>query len=134
MALIGFTVFREKILSGQKRQTIRRLRKRPVRVGETLHLYWKLRTKKCRKLIDATCTETFYIRFTRPFLNEWAVQKWLVPHGDESNESKDWRWMSDLEVEDLARRDGFNNSSQMITALMMMHDSLLNLVFQVIRW
>ena len=79
MGLIGFTVFRDKILSGEKRQTIRLPRKRPPKVGETLHLYWKLRTKECEKLMEAICTEVLM---------------------------KKWKEMKD-DVE-LARLDGFN--------------------------
>jgi hypothetical protein len=46
MYLLGFSVFKEKILSGEKRQTIRILgKRRPPRVGETLRLYWHLRRR-----------------------------------------------------------------------------------------
>jgi hypothetical protein len=46
MYLLGFSVFKEKILSEEKRQTIRILgKRRPPRVGETLRLYWHLRRR-----------------------------------------------------------------------------------------
>jgi len=78
--VIGFTVLKDKILSGKKRQTIRLVRKRrPPRVGETLRLYWRLRTKECELLKETVCSESF-------------VKRW----GDTRD---------DLE---LARLDGFN--------------------------
>lgn len=42
--------------SGEKTQTIRKRRKRPIQVGDTLYLYTGMRTKQCRKLGEATCT------------------------------------------------------------------------------
>lgn len=50
---------REKILSGEKRQTIRKARKHPIKVGDTLYLYWHLRRKDCELLKVAKCIETF---------------------------------------------------------------------------
>lgn len=50
MPIIGFTVFKDKLLNGQKCQTVRRPRKRPLRVGDRLIAYWRLRTKECEKL------------------------------------------------------------------------------------
>lgn len=43
--------------TGTKRQTIRATRKHPIKVGDKLYLYTGLRTKQCRKLREATCTE-----------------------------------------------------------------------------
>ncbi|MEM3580854.1 MAG: ASCH domain-containing protein [Candidatus Bathyarchaeia archaeon] len=59
--LIGFTLFREKILSGEKRQTIRLKRKRVPKAGEPLYLYWKLRTKECILLKKVVCKEVIPI-------------------------------------------------------------------------
>ena len=60
---VNFTVFIDKILSGEKRQTIRKAGKKwdKVKVGDKLTLYTGLRTKKCRKLDEA---------------NEWLKQKY----------------------------------------------------------
>lgn len=42
--------------SGIVRQTVRKLgKRRPPRCGESLQLYAAMGSKKCRKLIDATC-------------------------------------------------------------------------------
>lgn len=39
------------IESGQKRQTIRPVRKNPIKVGDTLYLFTGLRTKGCKRII-----------------------------------------------------------------------------------
>lgn len=52
---VNFTVFIDKILAGEKRQTIRRagFKWKSVKVGDKLTLYTGLRTKECRKLGEA---------------------------------------------------------------------------------
>ncbi|MBR6389364.1 MAG: hypothetical protein IKS15_04520 [Opitutales bacterium] len=49
---VNFTVFTDKILSGEKRQTIRKASPKwsGIEVGDELTLYTGLRTKNCRKL------------------------------------------------------------------------------------
>ena len=44
------------IETGQKRQTIRLLRKRPIKAGDTLHLFTGLRTADCQKITAVKCT------------------------------------------------------------------------------
>ena len=53
MVTVGFTMLKEKILSGEKTQTIRRWSEKYARLwpGVKLHLYWKLRTKECELLL-----------------------------------------------------------------------------------
>ena len=41
--------------SREKKQTIRQVWKRPIKVGDTLYLYTGMRTKECRKLLEAEC-------------------------------------------------------------------------------
>lgn len=52
---VNFSVFIDKILSGEKRQTIRRASPKweNVKAGDMLTLYTGLRTKQCRKLGEA---------------------------------------------------------------------------------
>lgn len=52
---VNFSVFIDKILAGEKRQTIRRASPKwqNVKVGDKLTLYTGLRTKQCRKLGEA---------------------------------------------------------------------------------
>ena len=56
MPLLGFTKLLDKLLDGSKTQTIRKPRKRPLKVGDKLYIYWKLRTKNCRKLGEGIVT------------------------------------------------------------------------------
>jgi len=62
MAALSFKgSFVDRILDGTKTQTIRNYRKYPLRVGETLYLYYGLRTKNSKKLKDATCKAIYHI-------------------------------------------------------------------------
>lgn len=57
MTLLGFTKLLPKLLDGTKTQTIRKPRKHPFKVGMTVQIYWKLRTKQCRKLGEGIITK-----------------------------------------------------------------------------
>lgn len=52
------------VLDGSKHQTIRSRRKHPAKVGDTLYLYYGLRTKHCRKLKEVRCINTYTICIT----------------------------------------------------------------------
>ena len=58
------------IESGEKRQTIRALRKdgRKPKVGKTLYLYTGMRTKDCRKLKEVVCKSVTRIVIGRGYL------------------------------------------------------------------
>lgn len=56
MPLLGFTKPKSKLLDGTKTQTIRKPRKHPLKVGDKLFIYWKMRTKECEKLGEAVIT------------------------------------------------------------------------------
>ena len=60
--LINFTKFIDKILSGEKCQTIRQPRKLPIKPGDTLNLYTGLRTKDCQLLGTAVCEKIVPIK------------------------------------------------------------------------
>ena len=47
--------FADLVESGQKTQTIRQVRKRPIKPGDMLYLYTGMRTKSCQKLGEARC-------------------------------------------------------------------------------
>jgi hypothetical protein len=49
--------------SGKKCQTVRAMRKRPFKEGDTLYLYTGQRTKGCRLLIKRECTGSFDVEF-----------------------------------------------------------------------
>jgi hypothetical protein len=57
LPLLGFTKLKDKLLDGSKTQTIRRPRKHPLKVGDKLYIYWKLRTKNCEKLGEGIITK-----------------------------------------------------------------------------
>lgn len=62
MPALGFKKqFADRVLSGEKLQTIRALRKRPFAVGDKLHLYTGMRTKACRKLGEAVAARVHQI-------------------------------------------------------------------------
>lgn len=56
MPLLGFSKLLPKLLDGSKLQTIRKPRKHLIKEGDTLYIYWKLRTKQCRKLGEGIVT------------------------------------------------------------------------------
>lgn len=57
--------FADKILSGEKKQTIRLPRKREIKVGDELHLYTGLRTKKCKLLKKVVCKKIINIEIQK---------------------------------------------------------------------
>ena len=66
MPALSFSVFRDKIESGAKRQTIRSVRKSPIKSGDRLFMYWKQRSPKdCEKLGEATCTRVTPIEISK---------------------------------------------------------------------
>ena len=52
------------VLDGSKRQTIRSRRKRATKKGDTLYLYYGLRTKSCKKLMEVKCRKVQKIYIT----------------------------------------------------------------------
>jgi hypothetical protein len=84
MPLIGFIMFHDEVKDGATRQTIRRHRKLPVKVGDTIYFYWHLRKKDCHLLRVEKCVETF---------------------------AKPWRTLKFSE--DIAKRDGCKSSAKM---------------------
>jgi len=93
----------EKLLSGEKDQTIRPFserRYRQITKIRKLQIYWKQRTKESRKLFDAELTEIFLIYLINPETKE----EW--PHKIENQKLTP---LTQEEAEELVRRDGFKN-------------------------
>jgi hypothetical protein len=66
MAALSFKGrFVDLILEGSKNQTIRNFRKYPITPGETLYLYFGMRTKYCKKLKDVVCKSVSQIIVTK---------------------------------------------------------------------
>ena len=63
MPLLGYKKqFAPLVESGEKRQTIRAMRKRQIKSGDRLYHYYGLRTKACRKLLESDCASVDPIR------------------------------------------------------------------------
>jgi hypothetical protein len=106
MPPLGFSVFHDEVKDGKKRQTIRRHRKQPIKVGDALYLYWHLRRRDCHLLRKAKCIESF---------------------------SKPWRMLK--VYEDIAKRDGFNSSKEMREWFNKNHQAPNDEeLFDIIRW
>lgn len=92
--------FAELVRSGKKCQTIRAPRKRPIEVGDTLHLFTGQRTSYCEKLAIVKCVSVekieLYVK-ADPYERHVIVQGCLYP--DELKER-------------LAIADGFASFSQ----------------------
>lgn len=78
------------ILSGEKKQTIRKKRKGQAKPGSTLYLYFGMRTKWCKKLKEVVCENVKEIIITK--------------HGMVFIDGKK---ISHLQKEHLAYNDGF---------------------------
>ena len=85
------TQFAPLVESGKKKQTIRQVRKHPIKVGDTLYLYTGMRTKQCRKLREVICTKISEITILASTLDAYMNGKYLRYSGFNA----------------LARKDGF---------------------------
>lgn len=87
--------FADDILSGQKRHTIRRRRKRATRPGDRLYLYIGMRTKRCRLIGEAKCSGVESINI---YPGRLVI--------------RDGRRMSKPDIDTLAKCDGFENTDE----------------------
>lgn len=103
---VNFTVFIDKILSGEKRQTIRKAggKWENVKTGDKLTLYTGLRTKECRKLGEAEVEGVYYIEI----LQQDIKDVYSIKYEDNSNSSA-WYKLTKQELQKLAKADGFEN-------------------------
>ena len=95
---VNFTVFIDKILSGEKRQTIRRASQKwdNVKAGDKLTLYTGLQTKDCRKLGEAVIKN-----IDRIILHERDLIGEITRDGEFP--------LTSWEMEMLAKNDGFKS-------------------------
>ena len=93
--------FAEKVESGQKTQTIRKIRKTEIKNGDTLKLWRTQRSPNRRKLGDAVCTMIV------PLEIHWTRLRWR------SLDCR-WHWISGPPYLDgFARRDGLDQWDDM---------------------
>jgi len=79
------------ILSGAKKQTIRKKRKGQAKPGDPLYLFYGMRTKWCKRLLNTTCTSVRTIVIKRTgsvYING--------------------RKLTEIEKDELAYNDGFS--------------------------
>ncbi len=79
--------------SGAKTCTIRPERDRPTKIGDTLYLYAGLRTKACRLIGTAICTDVCALSVSKRHIWSEDARRVLTP----------------TELDDLARDDGFQS-------------------------
>ena len=134
MVAISFSVFKDKLLSGEKTQTIRpysEKRFNQLKNAKVLHIYWKLRTKECQLLFLADLVDLFRIRFTEEKKVKVIIEsysfgdiEYLVSH-----------ILTDDELDDLVKHDGFNSVDEMFDWFYNKYgDSMYEKEFMVIRF
>ena len=120
---VNFTVFIDKILSGEKRQTIRRASPKwaNVKAGDRLDLYTGLGTPRARKLGEAVVES-----ITPIFLTPAARRAWVrLPFG--------LAGLRDDDLELIALMDGFPSLSRFWEFFVEKY-GFETLEFYVIRW
>lgn len=110
MAIINFKKeFAEKVIRWEKLQTIRKVRKNPIKKGEWLHFYTGLRTKNAVKLCISKCSEVSKIKMT-------FADRWMGEPAEHYYEVHIWINGKELvereEVEDFVKKDGFSEGWQ----------------------
>lgn len=94
MVAINFSAqFADRVERGEKRQTIRRGRR--CEAGQALQLYTGMRTKACRKLRDAVCSDVTYVGLTEKGVTLGDVRKFP------------------RDIDEFARADGFADYAEM---------------------
>ncbi|MCA1971733.1 MAG: hypothetical protein LDL44_02760 [Caenispirillum sp.] len=90
--------FAAAVEAGEKAITIRSIRRRRhARIGERLQLYTGQRTRGCRKLVDPDPVVTG----VKPITFHADGRVWIEGHD----------WLTALEIEILARLDGFSSAA-----------------------
>lgn len=130
MPLLGFSVFKEKVLDGSKAQTIRKMRKYPIEQKDKLFLYWHTRRPDCEKLGETICSEVFVVRIFSE-IGQTPVMFRYCGLG-RANESSSWNRLSDSEVLEIAQKDGFIGLDAFFDWFISHYGS--GETYQVIRW
>lgn len=86
------------VADGTKRQTIRAMRKNPIKLDDTLHLFTGLRTKQARRLLPPqTCKAALNIQI------RWKTTKYSSLEIRLQHKGK----LNPIEVWELMKADGF---------------------------
>ena len=137
MVAISFSVFKDKLLSGKKRQTIRKHNKERVEQMKEhgIQIYWKQRSQDGYKLFDATLVENFEIKFSRwkrGYTERKTDKMMYFRMGDDSEFVTAPKWFAD----GVARKDGFEDFDDMFDSFCDQYgeEEVLNTTFDVIRF
>ncbi len=118
MPLLNFKrQFAPEIKSGEKRSTIRPLRKRPIREGDILYLYVGLRSRNAERLGVEVCTEAERLTITE---NRDVVLG--------------CRYLTEGEKETLAWQDGFRRGPFAAMIRFIEREYGLPFFGQIIKW
>jgi hypothetical protein len=123
MAALSFKGrFVDLILEGSKNQTIRNFRKYPINPGETLYLYYGMRTKHCKKLKEVICKSVHPIKITK-----FGIYI-KFPETDDAFGI----WKKVINLNSFAKEDGFVSWEEMKLWWTMTHK--LPFTGQLIQW
>lgn len=106
--------------SGEKRQTIRAMRKRPFKEDDTLYLYTGLRTRHTKKIGEYNVDLLREVKFDR------KTFAWLLPRGDW------WSLGAGVMADKIAEMDGFEDYQSLCDWFEKAHG--LPFHGQLIRW
>ena len=85
MPAISFSTLKDKLLSGEKKQTIRPLRSDywlKFKKGDPVYGYWKLRTKECEKLFESELSKDPVVVEGLEFNDELMIKDGFESFGD----------------------------------------------------
>lgn len=102
MPAISFSVFKDKILSGEKKQTIRLPRKNPIKAGDRLYLYWHQRSPNNELLLETVCVGVNTVKVSQATV--YIYDENLLFHKSINDEAK---------LNTFAIADGFNDWNHM---------------------
>jgi len=127
MPVLNFKAqFAEMVADGRKRQTIRAMRKHPIKLGDKLFLYTGMRTRLCMKLGETDCTEAL------PIEVRVDCQKGQYRVGVEFVGMNPPVFMPAKGVEEMAMADGFKDQKEMAKFFYETHGRVTR--GQLIRW
>ena len=154
MTALSFKVFKDKILSGEKTQTIRPIRVKPIKAGDRLSIYWKQRVPKkfeCYKCLSVSkghdgtmcpnCKKYNLIQIdgSEKLFDAVCTDTFLMDFSQITLKSKGYFIMGKdgLKIgnlDKLAKLDGFKNYEEMIKWFSENYDLSKPKNFTVIRW
>ncbi len=107
MPSLNFSKFVDKVENGSKPFTIRKKRKRPIKVGDPLFLYTGLRTSKCRQL--ETPNDPTFCQGIYPVMISKEGAMYFTPEG------RDKILLTHATTEAIAKVDGFDSLADFLS-------------------